>query len=101
MVELAQTNHLAKEAILAELITILEDMSGDWEMGFGQSIGPETLLLADLGFESINFVRLAEAIQRQFKKRNLPFHELLMSDPPLDDLKVSALAEFVFTHLST
>ena len=90
-----------KNAILGKLVHILEEMSSEWEMGFSDDIGPQTRLIADLAFNSINFVQLAAAIEEHFRQNDLPFQSLIMADDyVVDDLKVSDLVDFLYTHLN-
>jgi acyl carrier protein len=92
---------LAREAILQDLIHILENMTLDWDMEFSESLGPETKLIADLGFESIDVVQFIVAIEERFQRRGLPFEELLMSDGRyLDEIRVGNTADFLYTHLN-
>ena len=42
--------------IQSGLLEILEDMIADWDMDLDNPLGPDTKLIADLGFESIDVV---------------------------------------------
>ena len=101
MREFNAEDHYEEETILEDIITILEDMSSGWEMQFEGSIGPQTLLGADLAFKSIDLVRLVAAIQKRYDRQDLPFKELLMSgDRAVKDLRVSDLTDFLHKHLN-
>ncbi len=90
-----------EETILDDLITILEEMSSGWEMRFEGSIGPGTLLGEDLGFKSVDLVRLVATIQKHYDRHDLPFKELLLpGDRPVKDLGVSDLVDFLHRHLN-
>jgi len=92
---------LAKEAVLQDLIDILKNMTLDWDMEFSGPLGPQTKLIADLGFESIDVVQFIVAIEERFQRRGLPFEELLMSDGRYaDEIRVGDTAEFLCTHLN-
>jgi acyl carrier protein len=92
---------LARDAILQDLIDILENMTSDWDMEFSGPMGPQTKLIADLGFESIDVVQFIVAIEERFQRRGLPFEELLMSDGRyVDEIRVGDTAEFLCTHLN-
>ena len=93
---------LDKDAILDDIRKILHDMTSDWEMAFADAIGPETRLMADLTFESIDVVQLAVAIEEHFNRSNLPFQKLLMTADGryVDDLRLSELVNFVYTQLN-
>src|SRR5687767_12578734 len=91
------------ETILNIVLKILEEMTSDWETGFTGPLDPQTLLVADLAFESIDVVKLAVALEEHFKRPNLPIQELLMTRDGryVDDLRVSELVGFLTTHLES
>jgi acyl carrier protein len=92
---------LAREAILQDLISILDNMTSDWDMDLSEAMGPQTKLIADLGFESIDVVQFVVAIEEKFQRRGLPFEELLMSDGRyVDEIRVGDTADFLYTHLN-
>lgn len=84
-----------------ELVAVLEDITGDWETGFAGTIGAETRLIADLGFESIDVVHLIVALEERFQRTDLPFENLLMKDGRyVSDLRVGEVAGFLSRHLA-
>ncbi len=90
-----------REAILAALVRILADMTQDWDTSLEGPIGPDTRMIADLGFESIDVVHLVVAIEEQFQRRDLPFQELLMEDGQyVEELEVRNVVDFVARHLA-
>jgi acyl carrier protein len=102
MESLRGNSRFVKETILGDLLKILEEMTSDWEMEFAGAIGPETHLVADLSFESIDVVNLAITIEEHFQRRNLPFQKLVMTPDGryVDDLCVSELVDFLCTHIN-
>lgn len=91
---------LENEKILQETIAILSEMTADWDTGFSGGIGPQTGIIADLAFESIDVVQLVGAIEERFGKRGLPFEEILIKDGNyVDEIKVSEIADFLAKHL--
>ncbi|MCR9092004.1 acyl carrier protein [Algiphilus sp.] len=89
------------EAILQRLKDVLEDFIEDWDIELGEEIGRDTLLLADLEFESIDIIQLVVAIEETFGKRKLPFEQVLMKDGRyVDDLSVGAIADFLHGQFS-
>jgi acyl carrier protein len=91
---------LDRNAILQEMVQILEDMASDWDLELSGGIGPDTRLIADLAFESIDVVQLVVAIEERFTRRDLPFEKLLMTDGRyVDELRVSEVVEFLHKHL--
>jgi acyl carrier protein len=92
-------NGIEREDVLREILAILEELTADWDMGFDGPMGPETRLVADLAFESIDVVQLIIAIEEHFQRRNLPFQKLLLAPDGgyVDDLRVAELVDFVST----
>ena len=87
-------------AILDGVVEILEEMTKEWDTGFSGRIGPDTSLMNNLTFESIDIVMLIVAIEERFGKKGMPFEELLMVDGHyVDDLKVSQIAGFLERQL--
>ena len=92
---------LTGEKILNDLVEILKDMTCDWDMEFDNPIGPDTKLIDDLGFESIDIVQLVVAIEDRFHCRKLPFEEILMVDGRyVDEIKVRDTVDFLSRHLN-
>ena len=90
-----------KDAILHQVIDLLEAMTADWETGFEGKIGPETCLVADLEMESLDLVKLAERIEERFRRQGLPYHELIMTPDGdyVEDIRVSELADFLYRYV--
>lgn len=87
-------------AILDGVVEILEEMTKEWDTGFSGRIGPDTSLMNNLTFESIDIVMLIVAIEERFGKKGMPFEELLMVDGHyVDDLKVSQISSFLERQL--
>ena len=90
-----------RETIFRNIIDILEDMTSEWDMELTGPVGPNTRLIADLGCESIDVVQFVVAIEERFKRRGLPFEELLMIDGRyVDEIKVAEAVDFLFRHLN-
>ncbi len=68
----------SRDTIQKEFVSILEDMTSDWDVDCDGGITLETRLIADLAFESIDVVQLIVAIEERFQRRDLPFEKLLM-----------------------
>lgn len=94
-------NSMDSGQILTNLVEILEEITQDWDTELSGKISPDTSLMNDLTFESIDVVMLIVAIEDRFKKSGLPFDELLMIDGRyVDDLRVSELVGFLDKHLN-
>ena len=85
--------------IEAQVITLLGQNARDWD--YGEDIGPQTRLFADLGFESLDAVVLGTAIQERYQ-RAMPFAALLadIGQRPTPELTVEELVSFVRLHVS-
>jgi len=89
-----------KDGILGDVVNILNDMTGDWEIGYQGKITPETTLVGDLAFESIDVVQLAVALEEYFGQQGLPFEKLLMTEGRyVDDLRVDQIVSFLCEHI--
>jgi len=92
-------NTVTQDVILTDVINLLNQLARDWE--YSGEITPDTLLFADLGFESIDAVILASFVQEHYG-RPFPFPQLLaeIGERQVKDLRISELVEFIHMHLS-
>ena len=96
-----QKPHFSEQTILSNITEILQDMTADWDTDFSGPIGPETKLVDDLGFESIDIVQFIVAIEERFQRRGLPWEEILMSNGRyVDEIKVGDTSSLLFPHLN-
>lgn len=92
---------MTQDRLFEELVALLEDLTGDWEIDFSGEIGPNTRLIGELGFESIDVVHLIVTLEERFGRQDLPFQDLLMRDGRyVSDLRVGELSGFLQTHLA-
>jgi acyl carrier protein len=83
------------------IISVLNDMTQDWELDSTEGIGPKTGLMNDLEFESIDIVQLAVALEQNFNKKGLPFEQLFMKDGDyVDEIYVSEVVDFMGSNLN-
>ena len=88
-------------AIEVRLVGILDEMIQDWDLELDDSIGPETRLMTDLEFESIDVVQFAVSIEQAFAQKDLPFEKLFMSEGDyVEELTVSQVAKFLSENVS-
>jgi acyl carrier protein len=89
------------ESITEEVITILEDMTGDWDTdSYDGRITADSRLVADLSFESIEIVQLMVALEQHFRLKNLASEKLLMKDGTyVPDQRVGDIAAFLRAEL--
>ena len=84
-----------------KIISVLNDMTQDWELDSTEGIGPKTGLMNDLEFESIDIVQLAVALEQNFNKKGLPFEQLFMKDGDyVDEIYVSEVVNFMGSNLN-
>lgn len=92
----------SNEVILEDIKNILQEMTSDWDMDFEGDISPDTKLIGDLAFESIDVVQFIVAIEERFKRRGLPFEEFLMKDGRyVDEIWVKDAVNFLYRHLNS
>ena len=93
---------ITKDRISSGIVEILQDLTMDWDLEFDGAINSETGLVEDLGFESIDIVEFVVGTEEHFKRRGLPFEELLMVDGRyVDDIKVQDAVDFLYRHLNS
>jgi acyl carrier protein len=91
---------LSKEQIFETVATILTDMTSDWDIDFEGGITPETQIISDLQFESIDVVQFIVQLEGKFQRKDLPFEKLLMVDERYrDDFTVQELVDFLHNNL--
>lgn len=90
---------LTETQIQSDIIEILKDMTQEWDLDVDK-IGPDTKLVEDLSFASVDIIHLVVSIEEHFKQK-LGFNELLMSDGRyVDDLSINEVTNFVSRKLA-
>ncbi|MFB8787462.1 MAG: phosphopantetheine-binding protein [Potamolinea sp.] len=85
---------LAQVEIQSAIVHILQDMTQEWDLDLSD-INPETKLVEDLNFGSIDIIHLVVAIEEHFQKK-LGFNELLMKNGQyVEDITIEDLVSFV------
>jgi acyl carrier protein len=88
-------------AIEGIVLQVLKDLTADWDSDYAGDVGPDTLLIQDLDFESIDVVELVVSLEGRFERRDLPFEKLLMQDGRyVEDLTVRQVVDFLQSELS-
>ncbi len=96
----ASTDLLPKDSILKSVIHILREMTSDWDLEFSGDIAPNTHIISDLEFESIDVVQIVVQIEETFQRKDLPFEKLLMVDGRYrDDMTVEEVVDFLHKYL--
>lgn len=91
---------MSREKILEEVLTIVRDMTKDFDTDFAGGVGPQTHIVGDLGFESIDVVEMIVAIEEHYRRRDFPFQELVMKEGRYHDFTIQDLVDFLHTHVS-
>jgi len=93
-------NKISEEEVLADIINVLNDLTGDWE--YSGEITGDTYLLADLEFESIDAVALGTAIEEHYG-RSIPFAQYLgeLAEQGVQDIRVSDFTQFIHQQLNS
>lgn len=97
---MASTDQLPKDSILKSVIHILKEMTSDWDLEFSGDMAPNTHIISDLEFESIDVVQIVVQIEQTFGRKDLPFEKLLMIEGRYrDDMTVEEVVDFLHEHL--
>jgi acyl carrier protein len=87
-----------RDDIEAYVVKLLQELARDWE--YSTTVGADTGLFADLGYESLDAVVLGTAIQEHYDQP-MPFAELLadVGQRQVRELTVGELVSFIEAHL--
>lgn len=81
------------------IIEIVGELIKDWDVELEGGIGPDTTMIGDIGFASIDFIQLVVAIEAAYKQK-LGFQELLIQNGAyVEDLSVRQISDFVASRL--
>jgi len=90
----------SRDTVIKQVVSVLEDMTSDWDIDFSGDIGESTRLVGDLAFESIDVVHLIVTLGEIYQEKDLGFEELLIEDGRyITDLRVEQLADFLHRKL--
>lgn len=82
--------------MLQTVVSVLQETTQDWDLEMEGEIGPETTLIEDLQFESIDVVQFAVALEQALGRKGLPFEKLFIKDGNyVDDVTVAQVADFL------
>lgn len=92
----------SREALEGVVIGVLQDTVKDWDLELEEEIGPETTLIEDLAFESIDIVQFSVALEQALGRKDLPFEKLFIEDGAyVDDVSVADIVSFLAGELQT
>lgn len=84
----------------ATVISVANDTVSGWDIDLPNGITPQTKLMDDLSFESIDVVQFAVAIEQAVGRKDLPFEQLFMKDGDyVDDVALSQVSDFLCKEL--
>ena len=79
-------------ATVETVISTIEHLMQDWEVE--EPIRPETRVVADLGFESIDLIQMIGALERAFRLHGISLVDMLVADGRyVDDLSIGQIAD--------
>lgn len=89
-----------RSTALGEVVAVAEHIVSDWDLDLPGPLGPETRLVADLDFDSIDLVCLFVTLEQRHDGVAFGFDALVMVDGEyVDDLTLAQVADHVATRL--
>lgn len=91
------------DSILKDVIGAINVLNSGSHMPLKGSIGPESLLGADLGLKSLDLIRLVGAIQQLYSHKFIPFQDMFVTKDgnALLDVSVSHIVLFLHEQLNS
>jgi acyl carrier protein len=88
-----------RDDILNDVLLLLRQLADDWE--YSGAITEDTNLFADMGFQSMDVVILATAVQEHYQ-RVLPFTEFFaeLGEREQRDISIREWIDFVYANLA-
>lgn len=94
-------NDLRKATTVETVVAIVEDLTQDWGLDLDKPCGPQTMVVADLQFASVDIIQLCVQLEQTYGRR-FGFQDLLMKDGSyVGDLSLGHLAAFVEMKLNS
>ena len=90
--------NVARDSVYQTVRELIEKLAEDWE--YDSEITQDTLMVADLGLESIDVVVLGTTIQNEYDC-TLPLAEFMaeVGQREQKDIRIGELVDFVHNHL--
>lgn len=80
------------------VITTIESLVQDWDVD--EPVGPDTRVVADLGFESIDLIQMVAALERAFRLTGRSLVDMLVADGQyVDDLSIGQITDGIASRL--
>lgn len=91
---------VTKEDIQSKVVSVLQEMTADWDLDNENEISSETSLMEDLAFESIDVVQLVVALEKKLDRKGIPFEKLFIQDGDyVEEISVGELVNFLDENL--
>lgn len=82
------------------VVGVLEELTADWDLDLDGGIGPDTRLMADLSFESIDVVQFVVSVEQKLGTKGIPFENLFMKEGDyVHELSVREIVDFLRSNL--
>lgn len=82
------------------VVGVANETIQDWDVDVPGGVTLDTLLMTDMGFESIDVVQFAVGIELAAGRRGLQFEKLFMQDGEyVDDVRLRQVADFLCSEL--
>jgi len=92
---------LAASDIQTAVVSVLEDLTSDWDLDLDGGIGPETRLMGDLSFESIDVVQFIVSLEEKLEIKGIPFENLFMRNGDyVHELTIREIVDFLKSNLT-
>jgi acyl carrier protein len=93
---------VAKDELYKDIVETVRSITEETGTTRGDELGPETMLGADLGLKSLDFIRLITALQQKYSNAYIPFQELFVGPDGMitPDISLSRVVDFVGKHRS-
>lgn len=87
---------LSQEDIQSKVVSVLQEMTADWELDNENELNSDTRLMEDLAFESIDVVQLVVALEKQLNCKGIPFEKLFIQEGDyVDEVTVGEIVNFL------
>ncbi len=93
-------NAINQDRLQSIVVAVLKDITQDWDLDLSNGFGPDTRLIEDMAFESIDLVQFAVSLEQAIGRKGLPFEKLFMKDGDyVDDVSVAEIVQFLFREV--
>jgi hypothetical protein len=88
---------ITHNAVLACVMDAATDLTEGWDRDFANPIAPESMLVSDLGCQSLDIMVLLGQLSSRLALTELPFEELFMPEGKrVPDFSLGTLSDFLW-----